>query len=126
MCSIEGCDANPVAHGLCAKHYMRRRRTGDPGKVGKAGRPRDPDLAESAETYGSRRSAFRVKQGVRWLKYAGADSYAILKVFGEATRPSTKVVDVKNPGLNISKFRHLAAAYWCAQPKNPAKPRTSA
>jgi hypothetical protein len=40
MCRIEGCGAKPVARGLCAKHYMRRRRQGSPDKVGKPGRPR--------------------------------------------------------------------------------------
>jgi hypothetical protein len=29
-----------VAQGLCAKHYMRMRQTGDPNKTGKRGRPR--------------------------------------------------------------------------------------
>src|SRR5215471_8786251 len=30
MCEISGCPNAAVARGLCAKHYMRRRRTGDP------------------------------------------------------------------------------------------------
>jgi hypothetical protein len=29
-CSIEGCGGEAVAKGLCAKHYMRQRRGGDP------------------------------------------------------------------------------------------------
>jgi hypothetical protein len=40
MCSIERCDAEPVAKGLCARHYMRQRRQGSPDKTGKPGRPR--------------------------------------------------------------------------------------
>jgi hypothetical protein len=40
MCKIEGCRAKPVALGLCARHYMRERRTGDPNKVGQPGRKR--------------------------------------------------------------------------------------
>jgi hypothetical protein len=44
MCSIEGCDAKPVAKSLCAKHYMRVKRQGSPGKTGKPGRPRSPGL----------------------------------------------------------------------------------
>jgi hypothetical protein len=28
-CKIEGCEGRATAHGLCAKHYMRLRRTGD-------------------------------------------------------------------------------------------------
>jgi DNA-binding response OmpR family regulator len=42
MCTIEGCDRKPIAKGLCAKHYMRARRTGDPNQTGKPGRKRDP------------------------------------------------------------------------------------
>lgn len=37
MCKIEGCDAKPVAKGLCAKHYMRQRRHGDAAVTGKPG-----------------------------------------------------------------------------------------
>jgi hypothetical protein len=29
-CKVEGCSNAAVAKGLCAKHYMRARRTGDP------------------------------------------------------------------------------------------------
>jgi DNA-binding response OmpR family regulator len=42
MCTIVGCDRRPVAKGLCAKHYMRARRTGDPNQTGRPGRRRDP------------------------------------------------------------------------------------
>jgi hypothetical protein len=37
-CAVHGCNQPPVAKGYCAKHYARVRRTGDPDKVGKAGR----------------------------------------------------------------------------------------
>src|SRR6516164_5784108 len=42
MCTIDGCDRKPVAKGLCALHYMRPRRTGDPNQIRKSGRRRDP------------------------------------------------------------------------------------
>jgi hypothetical protein len=42
MCTIEGCDGRPVGKGLCAKHYMRLRRGGDPNVVRKAGRKPNP------------------------------------------------------------------------------------
>jgi hypothetical protein len=38
-CKIEGCEGKAVAKGLCAKHYMRQRRSGDAETVKKAGRP---------------------------------------------------------------------------------------
>ena len=44
MCSIEGCDGKTVAKGLCAKHYMRVRRTGDPSKTRPPGPPRKAGL----------------------------------------------------------------------------------
>jgi hypothetical protein len=49
-CTIPGCSKRAVAHGLCAKHYMRLRRRGDPnaefppGRQPKA-RPEDPETA---------------------------------------------------------------------------------
>jgi hypothetical protein len=52
MCKITGCDAKPVAKGLCPKHYMRERRHGSADEVRKPGRPRDRAL----DTY---RSLFR-------------------------------------------------------------------
>src|SRR3981081_1384645 len=36
-CSTPNCGAEPMAKGLCGKHYMRLRRHGDPGKALKRG-----------------------------------------------------------------------------------------
>jgi hypothetical protein len=44
MCSIEGCGAKTVAKGLCAKHYMRLKRTGDAVKTGRPGPKPQPHL----------------------------------------------------------------------------------
>jgi len=38
-CKIKGCRAKVLAKRLCAKYYMRVRRTGDPNQTRKAGRP---------------------------------------------------------------------------------------
>jgi hypothetical protein len=35
ICTIDGCESVATAKGLCAKHYMRLRRTGDAGKTQK-------------------------------------------------------------------------------------------
>ena len=48
-CTIPGCPNEATAHGLCAKHYMRLRRHGDPNveiPVGRQPKPRptDPEL----------------------------------------------------------------------------------
>jgi hypothetical protein len=41
MCIIEGCSGKAVGKGLCAMHYMRARRTGDPIKTRRPGRKKD-------------------------------------------------------------------------------------
>src|SRR6516164_7697390 len=41
-CAIPGCRNQAVAWGLCAKHYMRKRRRGDPNAAFKRGRPLKP------------------------------------------------------------------------------------
>jgi hypothetical protein len=45
MCTIDGCTGRAVAKGLCAKHYMRARRTGDPANTRKPGGKKDEVLA---------------------------------------------------------------------------------
>jgi hypothetical protein len=45
-CKIDGCHNDAVAAGMCAMHYMRQRRTGDPTVTLKPGRkpgPKAPD-----------------------------------------------------------------------------------
>jgi hypothetical protein len=64
MCRIEGCDAKPVAKGLCPKHYMRERRHGSVDEVRKSGRPRDQvlDLYRSLFREWSPRTLARYKR----------------------------------------------------------------
>ena|SRR5215471_3340538 len=46
MCKISGCRTPAIAQGLCAKHYMRLRRTGDPTAKRKPGpKPKRPQAA---------------------------------------------------------------------------------
>jgi hypothetical protein len=46
MCNISGCRTPAIAQGLCAKHYMRQRRTGDPTVKRKPGpKPKRPQAA---------------------------------------------------------------------------------
>lgn len=51
MCTVNGCDRPRKAKGLCAMHYQRWRRTGDPEKVRRAGRPRDDMLDDLRERF---------------------------------------------------------------------------
>lgn len=51
MCNVNGCDRPIKARGLCAMHYPRWRRTGDPEEVRRAGRPRDEMLDDLRERF---------------------------------------------------------------------------
>jgi hypothetical protein len=52
MCKVTDCKNKPVAKGLCAKHYMRMRRTGDANTVRKRGPASDRPAGISARTWG--------------------------------------------------------------------------
>jgi hypothetical protein len=103
MCSFPGCDREPIAQELCAKHYMRQRRTGDPAKTGKAGRPANPLLAHLTKTF-SRRTASRIRTGTLWFREAGASEKTIQQALQECTIEP-------HGGLNATKFLRLAATY---------------
>jgi hypothetical protein len=102
MCSIDGCDAKPVAKGLCAKHYMRTRRHGSAAvkhKTGpKSGTKPDLDLNRSLFPGWSPRSVARYTQAMRAMSFAPEEKRkeAILA----ATRP--------NGSLNVSELYRLA------------------
>ena len=51
MCAVKDCERPPKAKGLCAMHYQRWRRTGDPEKLRRAGRPRDDMLDHLRERF---------------------------------------------------------------------------
>lgn len=48
-CKITGCEGVVKAHGLCAKHYMRQRRHGDPSVTVTPGPKPDPNRARLFE-----------------------------------------------------------------------------
>ena len=78
MCTIEGCDRKPVAKGLCALHYMRARRTGDPNQIRKSGRRRDPAPMLMSGDRSPRSNA-------RWSRTAGDDHEAAEQATEAAT-----------------------------------------
>jgi hypothetical protein len=90
MCKIEGCDANPVAKGLCAKHYMRARRQGSPDKTGKAGRPPSEVLAHWRKYLGewSPRTLARFVKAMRMLDDASVSTQEAIQL---TTRPNGSV-----------------------------------
>jgi hypothetical protein len=102
MCSIDGCDAKPVAKGLCAKHYMRTRRHGSAAvkhKTGpKPGTKVDSDLDKSLFPEWSPRTIARYTEAERAMRSVPEEKRkeAILA----ATRP--------NGSLNVSALYRLA------------------
>ena len=104
MCNINGCDAAPIAHGLCARHYMRMRRTGDPEKVRRAGRPRDEAalLWRQALPDESPRTMARILHSRKIFMYWGVSALVQEDMIKDCTRPSGTV--------NWSKLERLAIA----------------
>jgi len=71
MCKISGCRTPAIAQGLCAKHYMRQRRTGDPTVKRKPGpKPKRPQAAAapSREVLALRREIASLRRKVRALE----------------------------------------------------------
>jgi hypothetical protein len=107
MCKIAGCQSKAVAQGLCAKHYMRKRRTGNPTKTGKPGRPREQNVYTavvkelwapdaSARTQARLAEAFRISDG--------CSPKARGEVLESCTRPSGSI--------NASRFLELITDLW--------------
>jgi hypothetical protein len=107
MCRIDGCDREPTAKGLCAKHYMRLRRAGDPNHVRKSG----PKPSENRSLLTPRARA-RFAQAMRTLEDAGGGAEEKLQAIRAARRP--------NGSLNVSKLlgiairRYIGAGYHIA------------
>lgn len=98
MCVIEGCESKPMAKGLCAKHYMRQRRTGDVTRVRKAGRKRS-QLLKGFEDW-SPLTKQRFAEAVRMLREA-CDNDEKAESIKAATRP--------NGTLSVSKLLRIAS-----------------
>ena len=99
-CGISGCDRPHKARGLCATHYARWRRTGDPEKVRRAGRPPEP-FAQTMRSLGYDSSERTLRRQTRAMQLLGefGDTRAAIT---EAMRPCG--------GLNVSKLERLADA----------------
>src|SRR5262245_59404889 len=96
MCQISGCKAKAVAKGLCAKHYMRARRTGDaetsPRKAG-----RKPDLIVSLHRETMKSVCWSPRTFSRWMEAMkgmaalGLSAKARQELIQKATRPAGSV-----------------------------------
>jgi hypothetical protein len=98
-CEVEGCNHGVVAKGLCAKHYMRARRTGDSSKTRRAGRPRDEMLSHWRKLFPewSPRTLARWVRARKLLRAFASDEQvdAIIK---RASRPNSKTLNVSEVG----------------------------
>jgi hypothetical protein len=105
MCKIKGCQGKVVVRGLCAKHYMRERRTGDPTKIGKPGPAPSPYMAMAnfvSEGEWSPRTMARYAEASRILDGCSAPARAAL--LKACTRP--------NGSINVSNLLGRAAMLW--------------
>jgi hypothetical protein len=100
MCTAEGCEDRPVAKGLCRKHYMRLRRTGDPNVVRKAGAK--PKPMRQINAWGLRdaspRTLARLARACRLLD--GQPEAVKVETLERATR--------SNGSVNTSKLLDMA------------------
>ena len=102
MCSIEGCDGKTVAKGLCAKHYMRVRRTGDPSKTRPPGPPRKGGLTAFLRSKFSDLSPSTQNRHIR--------AYKVLTAFGgqEALEAAILKASRANGSLNVAAMERQA------------------
>jgi hypothetical protein len=102
MCKIKGCEGKAIAKGLCAKHYMRARRTGDPKQVGKPGRPPDPIIGmwrdQMCEFGWSPRTMARYVEAMALLRDMDM----------ETKRAAVKAATRPNGSMNVSKLLDIA------------------
>jgi transposase-like protein len=73
-CTIKGCANEAVARGLCAKHYMRQRRRGDPEAAFPPGRQPKP-RPEAAEAAALKREVVTLREEVAALKRQLANAH---------------------------------------------------
>jgi hypothetical protein len=106
MCSIDGCDAKTVAKGLCAKHYMRQRRNGDPAKVRKVGRPRSERSALVDQMFSEWSPRTRARYKAAMTLLGVLESQEQLETVQLATRP--------NGSVNVSRMFDMAVARYVA------------
>ena len=101
MCRIKGCYGKSVAHGLCQKHYMRLRRTGDPNRIGKPG-PKLPEWRKAL------REMFQDIQSPRThARYI--EAFKLLQAFDPETRKAAiEQAGRPNGTLNVSKLLNIA------------------
>jgi hypothetical protein len=93
MCSIQGCAGKAIAKGLCSKHYMRLRRTGDATKVTKPGpKPTVRSWRVVATTKGGK----RYSDGVRLATEEEAHLYCGVAFFDLRNRHVVRTTVIRS------------------------------
>lgn len=103
MCKITGCDRPAVARELCARHYMRERRTGSAEQTRRAGRKPSPYLTHMRTLIGrdwSRSTLYRYTLAMSLMR--DLDDETKKAAIAAAARP--------NGTINVSKMLELAAS----------------
>jgi hypothetical protein len=137
-CSVADCSATVKAHGMCAKHYMRGWRGGDPQTAPRQGRPADPLRATWRRKFPdmSDRSFARLWAAMWPLavdrvvirdEQAGteqkADEYAIQR----ATRPngSLNVAELERAAEDVQRERRRSRSVVVDRRELPPSPKGS-
>lgn len=111
-CRIGGCDSPRKARGLCATHYQRQRRTGDPNTVRAPGRPRSKGNAMVRHTWKGTASERSMARYIHALRL-----FAELEVAGlgdpdaDSTREALALATLPDGRFNFSRFERIAIAH---------------
>jgi hypothetical protein len=112
MCRIKGCYAKAVSKGLCAKHLMRVRRTGDPHKTRKPGPKPSPLLAAHRGMFPDLSPRTQARQ-VR--------AFRLLRAYdpsGKVSERAIKAAGRPNGSMNASKLLKIAEQLFYGEPED--------
>jgi hypothetical protein len=111
MCTIEGCDGDAVSQGLCAKHYMRLRRTGDPNVTLKPGAKAGDGSKRTSSLFPewSPRTRARFQQAMSLLQGQP------LKIKRETVQRAIR----SNGSVNVSKLVDMATMIYVSSLSHP-------
>jgi hypothetical protein len=125
ICSIKNCGKPSAAHGLCAKHYMRQRRHGDPSVKHKPGpKPRPVvDMATAMNLVANDVSLLpklgRALYSDSWSPRTISDWEKAMTILqslreehGVATVLIIEAAQFRNGKVNVSRLLELAQDLW--------------
>lgn len=108
MCTIKGCDAPPVAKGLCTKHYARWRRSGDANNGRKSGRPLDHLLAITAQMFPNWSSRTRATYAEAWRRFDAIAELAGDEDPDKRMRDAINSIIRRNGSFSVAKLNAIS------------------